>query len=219
MVGEVRGWVELMPPYSAPEAVRDLEGFSHIWIVFLFDRTATEGWRPTVRPPKLGGNRRVGVFASRSNFRPNPIGISAVRLERIETRGDRTLLHVRGLDILDGTPVLDIKPYVPYTDALPEASPGFAVAPAAAPLLDLGFADSAKLGLAQAETDYPGFGELLAAVLQQDPRPGYRETEDMGEYGLSLAGWNVRWTVCDSTIRVETLSRIAPDHGDPSNAG
>lgn len=113
--------IELLPPFASPEAVRGLEQASHIWLIFLFSATADQGWKPTVRPPRMGGNKRLGVFASRSPFRPNPIGLSPVELVAIRNEQGRILLDVRGADLLDGTPILDIKPYLPYSDALPEA--------------------------------------------------------------------------------------------------
>ena len=127
LVDSLEARVVFEPAYRSPEAVRGLEGFSHLWLIWQFSQCAGQGWSPTVRPPKLGGNARVGVFASRSPFRPNPIGLSSVRLERVET--DPVLgpvLHVCGADLMDGTPILDLKPYLPYTDSHPQARGGFA---------------------------------------------------------------------------------------------
>lgn len=126
LVPAARATLELLPSYAQPEAVRGLEGFSHLWLLFVFHGIPAGHWQPTVRPPRLGGNQRMGVFATRSSFRPNPIGLSAVALERIEISAGRVVLHLAGVDVLDGTPVLDIKPYVPYADSIPEAVGGFA---------------------------------------------------------------------------------------------
>ena len=130
---DARAVLELLPPYNRAEAVRGLEGFSHVWLSFIFHACLGEPWKPTVRPPRLGGNRRLGVFATRSTHRPNPIGLSAVELEKIEAAPGRVLLHLKGVDLLDGTPVLDIKPYLPYSDNIPGALGGFAPEMPAAP--------------------------------------------------------------------------------------
>ena len=120
------GRIVFAPEYRNPDALRGLEGFSHLWLVWVFDRSARDGWSPTVRPPRLGGNQRMGVFATRSPFRPNPIGLSCVELSGVEwDTPDGPVLHVRGADLVDGTPILDIKPYLPYCDAKPEAKGGF----------------------------------------------------------------------------------------------
>ena len=135
LVPQLRGTVVFEPAYRNPDALRGLEGFSHLWLIFRFHRAMREGWSPTVRPPRLGGNRRMGVFATRSPFRPNAIGLSCVKLEAV--RPDEklgTVLEVSGADLVDGTPILDIKPYLPYADCRPEALGGFAPAPAGARL-------------------------------------------------------------------------------------
>lgn len=126
LVDELRAQIVFEPPYRNPDAVRGLEGFSHIWLIWQFDRALRDTWSPTVRPPRLGGNRRMGVFATRSPFRPNAIGLSSVRLERVEAETPRgPVLHVRGADLVDGTPIFDIKPYLPYADSHPDARGGF----------------------------------------------------------------------------------------------
>ena len=120
------GVVELLPPYNVPEAVRGLEQFSHIWLIFQFDKVPVGKWQPTVRPPRLGGNQRVGVFASRATHRPNPLGLSKVELKKIECRHGQVLLHLGAVDLVDGTPIFDIKPYIAYADSEPDAQSGFA---------------------------------------------------------------------------------------------
>ncbi|MGL4678266.1 MAG: tRNA (N6-threonylcarbamoyladenosine(37)-N6)-methyltransferase TrmO, partial [Plesiomonas shigelloides] len=126
LVQDGNGELRLLPPYNQPDAVRGLEQFSHIWLVFVFHQTQEQGWRPTVRPPRLGGNERLGVFATRSTFRPNPIGLSKVELRGIKVHGGEVYLELGSLDLVDGTPILDIKPYLPYVDSEPEARAGFA---------------------------------------------------------------------------------------------
>lgn len=173
------------PEYGNPEAFRELDGFSHIWVLFLFHQTAGKPWRPTVRPPRLGGNRRVGVFASRSPFRPNHIGLSAVKLEGIEFTPDRgTVLKLSGIDLVDGTPVLDIKPYLPFTDCLPMAQGGYAASvPELIPV---------RIPMELEASFPPSFIELLRQTLATDPRPAFHEEDDR-TYGLTLENYNVHW--------------------------
>lgn len=193
----------LLPPYDQPDCLRGLEGCSHVWLLFLFHASAEQGWAPTVRPPRLGGNRRVGVFASRSPFRPNPIGLSAVELEGLIERPGKRGLRLRNHDLVDGTPVLDIKPYLPYSDSLPQARPpvGFEQAP-----------DRCRVVFsAAAEADLHGAPAELRALIEQtlalDPRPAYRQGESGRLHGATLAGCNVRWRVVDGEVRVERVER------------
>ena len=166
------------PEYRDPAALRGLEGFSHVWLIWVFDRAAREGWSPTVRPPRLGGNARLGVFATRSPFRPNPIALSAVALAGIEkTREFGTVLRVRGADLMDGTPILDVKPYLPYADCRPEALGGFAAVPA-------GEALAVECPAELWERVPADRREALRAVLALDPRPRYQKDPER-VYGLS----------------------------------
>lgn len=185
------------PPYRNADALRGIDGFSHLWLIWQFSEAVREGWSPTVRPPKLGGNRRVGVFATRSPFRPNAIGLSSVRLERVEPRTpDGPVLHVSGADLMDGTPLLDIKPYLAYTDAHPEASSGFALPTDAVQVsCPPRLLDSLPAGRRQA----------LLAVLAQDPRPGYQD-EPGRVYGFPFAGFEVRFTVEDGVLTVLSIT-------------
>lgn len=194
LVEEARATLELLPPFDAPETVRGLEGFSHIWLLFIFHAHMASGWKPTVRPPRLGGNKRLGVFATRSPFRPNPIGLSAVGLERIETNKGRALLHLRGADLLDGTPVLDIKPYVPYADALPTARGGFAAERPATPM-EVTFSPQALAACRSLEQNgYPYLERLIRQVLDHDPRPAYYATRPGShDFGMRLLDFEVRW--------------------------
>ncbi len=207
---EVISRVALLPEYSRPEAFRGLESFSHIWLLWLFSEFYGKNggvWSPTVRPPRLGGNRRVGVFASRSPNRPNPLGLSAVRLLEVRQTAAGLELLVAGADILNGTPLLDIKPYVPYADALPQAQGGFAVPPEQAGELEVQ-APPELLALLPLEKR-----PALLAVLAQDPRPAYHAGGlDAGRvYGLSFAGFNVRFQVEGNVLRVLA---VEPAQGD-----
>jgi tRNA-Thr(GGU) m(6)t(6)A37 methyltransferase TsaA len=195
--------LELLPPGNRPEAVEGLAAFSHIWVLFLFHQAVARGWNPTVRPPRLGGNKRVGVFASRSPQRPNFIGSSVVRLEKIVTKGSGVILHVAGVDLLDQTPVLDIKPYVPYSDCVPEATCGYAPEPR--PALEIVFSPEARdfCRRYQEQTGRQLFA-LISQVLAQDPRPAYHE--DDRDYGMSLWDLNIRFRFQQDTLVVKTIS-------------
>ena len=189
------------PEYRNADALRGIEGYTHLWLLWHFSEAERDGWSPTVRPPKLGGNQRMGVFATRSPFRPNAIGLSSVRLERVELHTpEGPVLQVRGADLMDGTPILDIKPYLPYTDAHPDAAGGFAaqalqqtVAVACPPAL-----------LARLPADRR---QALLDVLAQDPRPGYQH-EPGRVYGFPFAGFEVRFTVEDSRLTVVSIEPV-----------
>ena len=195
-----RGEVVFVPPYDDPAMLDGLAGFSHLWLTFRFDRCVAQGWRPRVRPPRLGGNREVGVWASRSPFRPNFLGLSAVRLLEVVER-PQPLLRVAGLDLLDGTPVFDIKPYLPYSDVIAGATGGFAQQrPDAA--LAVRFSDAA-LTLLESGAVSGDLRQLIVEVLALDPRPAYRRDDEPERvYGMLLAGHNVRWRVVDGVVEV-----------------
>ena len=183
------------PEYRNPDALRGLEEFSHLWLVWVFDQAARETWSPTVRPPRLGGNRRMGVFATRSPFRPNPIALSAVKLAGVrQTAEYGPVLHIRGADLMDGTPVLDIKPYIPYADCHPEALGGFAAVPAGETLEVVIPAE--LLPRIPAERL-----EALRGVLAQDPRPHYQNDPER-VYGFGFAGMEVKFSVDGSRLTV-----------------
>ncbi len=187
--------------FRSHEALRGIEGFDYLWLIWEFSGNLRETWSPTVRPPRLGGNTRLGVFATRSPFRPNPIGLSSVRLERIEEDAEiGPVLIVSGADLMDGTPIYDIKPYIPYTDAHPEAAGGFASEP------DDTLAVVIPSGLLQQLPEKQH--NALYEVLAQDPRPSYQSDEER-IYGLYFAGFNVRFQVRNCTLTVCSIQRIS----------
>ncbi len=199
IVEELESLVVFEPAYRNPDALRGIEGFSHLWLIWQFSKALREDWSPTVRPPRLGGNARVGVFASRSPFRPNGLGLSCVRL--LELRQDRELgpvLRVAGADLLDGTPIFDIKPYLPYADCRPEARSGFAPDPGAR--LAVRFAPG------QAEKVPPEKLAALTGVLANDPRPRYQE-DPVRVYGFDFAGLAVRFRVENGTVWVLQIEK------------
>ena len=202
LVESLRAAVVFTPEYRNPDALRGLEGFSHLWLVWVFSRSVGAHWSPTVRPPRLGGNERMGVFATRSPFRPNPIGLSAVKLEEIRLHTpDGPQLIVSGADLMDGTPILDIKPYLPYADCHPEALRGFA-----------------PTGGAELEVDCPPAllerlpedkARALLGVLSRDPRPSYQHDPDR-VYGMDFAGHNIRFSVSGNTLTVLSIEALKP---------
>jgi tRNA-Thr(GGU) m(6)t(6)A37 methyltransferase TsaA len=198
------GEIRLLRPFDDPAMLQGLEEFSHIWLTFRFDRCVDQGWRSRVRPPRLGGNVEVGVWASRSPFRPNFLGLSAVRLLEVVTSPE-PLLRVAGLDLLDGTPVFDIKPYLPYSDAIHDARGGFAPR-APDPHLAVSFLPQAERQLA-AVADPQRMRALIIEVLTLDPRPAYRRgPEPERVYGMRLAGVDVRWRVTEAGVEVQELA-------------
>lgn len=200
LVEELRSTIVFEPEYRNPDALRGIEEYSHLWLIWQFSEAVRQGWSPTVRPPRLGGNVRMGVFATRSPFRPNSLGLSSVRLlggERTEEYG--TVLHVGGADLMDGTPIFDIKPYIPYGDCHPDATGGFT--------------DQAKDFLL--EVDFPpalldtlpeGKREAALGVLSHDPRPSYQR-DPSRIYGLTFAGFDIRFTVRGNKL---TVAEVAP---------
>ena len=198
LVPELLARVVFEPAFADPAAVRGLEGFSHIWLIWEFSEAKRESFSPTVRPPRLGGNERMGVFATRSPFRPNALGLSCVELKGIETGPGKTLsLLVAGADLLDGTPVYDIKPYIPFADSRPEATGGFVDAQAWEKL-EVDFPEPLLCRLPADKR------EAAKALLAEDPRPAYHD--DPGrEYGLIFAGFNIRFRVEDGRAKVTAV--------------
>ncbi len=186
--------------YSSPEAFRGIEDFSHLWLIWQFSENADKGWSPTVRPPKLGGNKRMGVFATRSPFRPNPIGLSCVELTEVIKTDCGIALKVKGADLMNGTPIYDIKPYLAYTDSHPEATKGFADDGRDENRLDVIIPDEALKDFPADKT------EALKSLLSLDPRPGYSDDAER-VYGLSYAGFNIKFTVDDSSLTVTEIQK------------
>jgi tRNA-Thr(GGU) m(6)t(6)A37 methyltransferase TsaA len=192
------GTLHFHPPYRSREALRGLDGFSHLWLIFGFHETAAHGWKPTVRPPRLGGNQRVGVFASRSTFRPNALGLSLVCLEGIDdTAPDAPVLQLGGLDLIDGTPVYDIKPYLPYAESVAHAHAGFATAEI--PRLNVEVTDAARPTF---EALPPRAQSLIREALALDPRPAVQTDDSQKIFGSLLCGHNVRFTIHDRACQI-----------------
>lgn len=198
---ELRSTIVFEPEFRNADALRGIEDFSHLWIIWQFSEAVRQGWSPTVRPPRLGGNTRMGVFATRSPFRPNNLGLSCVKLLGVEhTAQWGTVLHVGGADLMDGTPIFDVKPYIPYADCQPDATGGFTDT-AGDFLLDVVFPPELLEKLPQ--------GKRAAAiqVLSHDPRPSYQKDPER-VYGLSFAGYDIRFQVTEQKLRVLEVRKI-----------
>ena len=195
LVEELESTIVFEPEFRNPDALRGLEGFSHLWIVWEFSKARREGWSPTVRPPRLGGNQRLGVFATRSPFRPNPIGLSCVKLVGVEqTEEHGWVIRVAGADLLNGTPIYDIKPYLPYADCKPEAVGGFASAPKEA-TLTVHIPDEFVEKIPAEKVD------AVRGVLAQDPRPSYQDDPDR-VYGVAFGGMEIKFKVEGDNLTV-----------------
>ena len=184
--------LELLAPYDDPAAIEGLETTSHIWVQFVFHANSRESWKPKVKPPRLGGNKSIGVFATRSPVRPSPIGLSVVKLEGIQQLNGKLLLNLSGVDFLDGTPVLDIKPYVPYVDSISDAANTFADAPPAFIPVQL-TAKQLTFCAEYQQTTGTDLAGLICQVLQQDPRPQYQTPSVDKIYGMKLLNLDLRW--------------------------
>lgn len=201
LVEELESTIIFEPEFRNPDALRGIEGYSHLWIIWQFSQAVRQEWSPTVRPPRLGGNTRMGVFATRSPFRPNNLGLSCVRLLSVEqTENDGTVLRVAGADLMDGTPIFDIKPYIPYSDSFPNAVGGFADS-ADDFLLDVDF----PAALLELLPEYKR--QAAIGVLSHDPRPSYQRKPDR-VYGLSFAGFDIRFTVKEKTLTVCEVNKL-----------
>ena len=200
LVESLRSTIIFEPEYRNTDALRGIEGYSHLWLIWQFSKAVREDWSPTVRPPRLGGNIRMGVFATRSPFRPNNLGLSCVRLLGVEeTKEYGTVLHVGGADLMDATPIFDIKPYIPYGDAHPEAVGGF-TDHAGDFLLHVVFPDELLKKLPEDKQD------AALGVLAHDPRPSYQRNPER-IYGLTFAGFNIRFQVKKDTL---TVTEVTP---------
>ncbi len=200
IVPDLKAKIVFEPQFRSSDAIRGIEGYSHIWIIWQFSKSIREGWRPTVRPPRLGGNSRIGVFATRSPFRPNELGLSSVKLEKVEYAKNGPVLHISGADILNGTPIYDIKPYLPYTDCHPEAVAGFS---------EEVMGDKAEVEISEeARKVFPEDKiNTLIGLLKQDPRPSYKEAE-MKTYGFEFAGYEITFEGFKNKIKVTKISKL-----------
>jgi len=201
LVQELTGEIEIFSPYDRDEAFLALDSFSHIWVISVFHLAATGDWQPTVRPPRLGGNKRVGVFASRAPYRPNPLGLSVFRLLEITRNNGKLFLKIAGVDLVEGTPVLDIKPYLPYADSISSASGGY-TDDIPRSLLSVSFNEVASKKCDELEAErYQGLRKLITELLAQDPRPAYKN-EQQAEFGMCLYDLNIRFTITEGKVVV-----------------
>ncbi len=201
LVEALRSTIVFEPEFRNPDALRGLEDFSHLWLIWQFSQAVRQGWSPTVRPPRLGGNTRMGVFATRSPFRPNNLGLSCVKILGLEQTADLgTVIHVAGADLLDGTAIFDIKPYIPYSDSHPEAAGGFTDT-AGDFLLEVDFPVELLKILPESKQ------QAAVGVLSHDPRPSYQKTPDR-IYGLSFAGFDIRFTVNGKQLTVTNVTPL-----------
>jgi tRNA-Thr(GGU) m(6)t(6)A37 methyltransferase TsaA len=200
LVEELRSTIVFEPEFRNADALRGIEGYSHLWLIWQFSEAVRTEWSPTVRPPRLGGNTRMGVFATRSPFRPNSLGLSSVRLLGVEqTENDGTVIHVAGADLMDGTPIFDIKPYIPYGDCHPDATGGFTDT-AGEFLLNVDFPDALLQQLPEDKRS------AAIGVLSHDPRPSYQRKPDR-IYGLTFAGFDIRFKVTDDDLTVTEVTK------------
>lgn len=202
LVPSATGSIELLEPFNHPDIVDGLENCTHIWVQFVFHECVDRGWQMKVRPPRLGGNKKMGVFATRATHRPNSLGLSVVKLERIETRHQKVVLHIQGQDLVEGTPVLDIKPYIPYADIVEQAEYPFAQHEPEK--LKVTFSPKADSQL-QAVEEERSLRTLIIEVLQQDPKPAFHKPDQEREYGAKLSGKNVKWRYLEDIIEVTAI--------------
>lgn len=200
LVARLRATIVFEPEYRKDEALRGIEGYSHLWLLWNFSKAERDVWSPTVRPPRLGGNKRMGVFATRSPFRPNPIGLSSVKIEGVEKTSEGTVIHISGADLMDGTPIYDIKPYLSFTDSHPEAIGGFAAE-------ELGYSLEVNFDeelLAQIDADKR---EGLIELLAQDPRPAYNDDPDR-VFGFEFGKKEIKFKVAEGILTVIDVQNV-----------
>lgn len=194
LVTEATAKIELLPPYNRLDVLDGLDGFSHIWIQFIFHACITENWKAKIRPPRLGGKIKMGIFATRATHRPNPIGLSVVKIGRIYQEKQKIFIDLHGADLLDGTPVLDIKPYLPYADSITDAKGGFAPTPSQSPKKHIIFSEQAKTQCEQYQSLHKReISTLIKQIVEQDPRPSYLSEQTHREHGIKLWDINVKW--------------------------
>ncbi|WP_440904910.1 tRNA (N6-threonylcarbamoyladenosine(37)-N6)-methyltransferase TrmO [Catenovulum sp. SX2] len=210
LVKLAKGYIEFLPDFSDIDMLEGIEAYSHLWLVFIFHQTAAQGWKAKVRPQRLGGNKKMGVLATRSTFRPNPVGLSSVTFDKVEKLPNGKLrLHIQGLDLVDGTPIIDIKPYIPYADVIQQASSQFATD---APIskLKVVFAEDLAGKLKICELQYTGFKQFVCQVLAQDPRPVYKQgKEDNKTYGVKLVNWDVQFNIAGDNCLVCAINDLS----------
>ncbi len=200
LVSAATARVKLTGRANCPESLRGIEQFSHVWLLFLFDQNLEQGWKPTVRPPRLGGNERIGVFASRATFRPNGIGMSAVEVKGVTQQGEQIYLDLGNVDLVDGTPIIDIKPYIPYSDSVPDALGGYAEEEPNT--ISVEFSTNATDSINR-RPNGDMEKQVITQVLAQDPRPAYKKNKpDSKEYAVNLFDMNVKFTVTDNLVTV-----------------
>lgn len=209
LVSEAQGKVILVGQANQKELIRDIEQYSHLWLLFIFHGTQQQGWKPLVRPPRLGGNSKTGVLATRSTFRPNPIGMSVVKLDKVSFEDKQTILHISGLDLLNGTPIIDIKPYIPYSDAINDAHAGFAQTEPQRKLT-VTYTEQAQKEVEQLQnmphSTYGNLSRLISQILAQDPRPAYKQGKNDDKlYGMRLYDLNIQWKL-STLLQVQVLN-------------
>ena len=224
IVSAAKGQILLHADANNIELVRGLEQFSHLWLIFIFHGTQSQGWKSLVRPPRLGGNKKIGVLATRSTFRPNPVGMSVVQLDnirqvRLSDGSKQVILDISGLDLLNGTPIVDIKPYVPYCDNIDNAIAGYAQNRPPI-MLNVSFTPSVENELTKHHAEFPELKELINQVLKQDPRPAYKhKTVDDKTYGMSLYQFNIQWQMTSLTEIMVINIAVNPDTPPESVCG
>lgn len=211
LVPSAKGKIVLEPPYNQSALVKGIEQFSHLWVIFNFHATQQQGWKPLVRPPRLGGNKKIGVLATRSTFRPNPIGMSAVKLDDVTHKNSTVELHISSFDLLDKTPILDIKPYIHYSDSINDANSGYATT---TPEVNMNITFHNEVLntitlLTNSDAKYNHLMTFITEVLQQDPRPAYKKnTQDNKCYGIRLYDLNIQWQMLNiNTIEVINIEK------------
>ncbi|UZE95175.1 tRNA (N6-threonylcarbamoyladenosine(37)-N6)-methyltransferase TrmO [Alkalimarinus alittae] len=198
----------ITPAYNRIEAFKELEQFTHLWLTFIFHQNLRSEWKPSVRPPRLGGNKKIGVFASRSPFRPNNLGLSAVEFVGIRHSQNQISIIIRGADLVDATPIVDIKPYIPYSDSIPNASAGYASEAPCKPLIVIFSALALEQIQALNPKQYPNLTLIIEDVLSADPRPAYKTGQDSKVYGVRLYDIDVKWQVTGEQVEVMSVDKI-----------
>ncbi len=200
--------LHFVAPYNKVDMVRGLEQFSHLWLLFMFHQNLAKGWTPTIRPPRLGGNKKIGVLASRATFRPNGIGMSAVELLDIEYEKNGPVLVLGGVDLLDKTPIIDIKPYIPYSDIVESATGGYAEQ-SPDNQMPVIFSPEALNACSEVANEYPNLQDFISEILSQDPRPAYKKnTEDNKVYNVELYDFDISWQVIEGVNQVLTIKPL-----------